>query len=298
MIHRYLIYGQWLKTYITGEHYQLCRHLSTLGWHLVEHTESQKIETIVSHPNIVFFVTYGAIDLSQLKICSDAYIIYKFDDQHDPNDLIGQHCCQVANLIVSPYAYLLSSIVSRKKFWLPYSCVDHDLKDLKYNHAPIARIFVSGCLNPDFYPFRHYVTNLHDSRIEYLPHPGYHEQSQRIIGQQYLQRINGYLCGFTDASKFRYLLLKNFEIAATGSLLLTDTSIEPEMNKIGFYNHEHCIFCRQETFLDKVTWILNPINRERVDKIRRRGMDLVRHHHLTSLRAKTFNHMVDELNLD
>ena len=81
-----------------------------------------------------------------------------------------------------------------------------------------------------------------------------------------------YLCCFTDALKFRYIVMKNFEIAATGSLLLTDKAVEKEMNELGFVDHETCIFCERETFLEKADWILDPRNREAIGIPRRTGM--------------------------
>ena len=79
-----------------------------------------------------------------------------------------------------------------------------------------------------------------------------------------------------------------------GSLLLTDRAIEKEMNQLGFVDYETCVFCNRETFLDRVSWILDPGNREAVDKIRMVGMNLVREKHLTKHRAAQINNLVTE----
>lgn len=77
--------------------------------------------------------------------------------------------------------------------------------------------------------------------------------------------------------------------------MLTDKLIEGEMGKLGFIDYETCIFCDRETFLDKVSWVLDGSNREKVDEIRRRGMKLVREHHMTRHRALELNELVEKV---
>ena len=106
---------------------------------------------------------------------------------------------------------------------------------------------------------------------------------------KYYKKLNEYICCFTDALRFGYIVLKNFEIAATGSLLLTDKMVEKEMNELGFIDRKTCIFSEKETFLEKVDWILDQRNREEVDAIRHAGMKLVRERHMTRHRAAQVN---------
>lgn len=84
------------------------------------------------------------------------------------------------------------------------------------------------------------------------------------------------------------MFLKNFEIAGSGSLLLTDSLIEKPMNELGFFDGVNCVFCTKENFLEKIDFILAPRNRAKVDEMRRAGMALVHTRHLTSHRARLF----------
>ena len=109
------------------------------------------------------------------------------------------------------------------------------------------------------------------------------------VAKSYQKTLNAFLCCFTDSSIHGYVFLKNFEIAGSGSLLLTDSLIEKPMNELGFFDGVNCVFCIKENFLEKIDFILAPRNRAKVDEMRRAGMALVHTRHLTSHRARLFN---------
>jgi hypothetical protein len=115
-----------------------------------------------------------------------------------------------------------------------------------------------------------------------------------LIRTNYYRKLNEYICCFSDALSFRYIVCKNFEIPSVGALLLTDRAIEREMNQLRFIDYETCIFCDRETFLDTVSWILDQRNREAVDNIRKADMNLVKQKHLTKHRAEQINNLVTE----
>ncbi len=91
--------------------------------------------------------------------------------------------------------------------------------------------------------------------------------------------MNEYICCFTDASKFSYVLLKVYEICSVGSLLLIDDTVKLQLNEIGFEDNINCIMCNKENIQEKIIWIVN--NKVAVDTIRKNGMILVRENHNT-----------------
>ena len=199
-----------------------------------------------------------------------------------------------ANYLISPYAYIRPC---QNLKWIPYSCVDEYVETLDFNNNPIHQIFISGAVS-DHYPFRQYVSSLNDSRIVRHVHPGYnnnYSKNTNGVGFDYLKKLNKYICCFSDASKYNYIMLKNFEITAAGSLLLTDKALEGELHRLGFIDNETCIMCEKSTFLDKILYILNPINRSEIDKIRLAGMKLAREKHLTSNRSLEFENFVNDI---
>jgi hypothetical protein len=205
-----------------------------------------------------------------------------------------------SDMVISPYAYAFNQHYKhRKVVWVPYSSAIEDCSDhqqITYNSTPKAKILLTGNIRFE-YPLREYVARLDHHDIEMVPHPGYGQHgraSQAVVRSRYYRMLNEYLCCFTDASIFRYILLKNFEIASVGSLLLTDKAIEREMNELGFVDFETCIFCEESTFLDRLSWILDTRNRETVDSIRLAGMLLVRQRHLTRHRAAAIANLMEE----
>jgi hypothetical protein len=155
---------------------------------------------------------------------------------------------------------------------------------------------MSGALAWDR-PFRQFVTELQDSRIHKLQHPGYENryvpESIQVVRGKWFREIHGYLCAFCDAHSLRYIHLRAFEIASVGTLLMADDLVEAEMKALGFVDGVTCIYCNKSNFVDRLDWVLAPENRGMVDRIRTSGMELCLQRHLTAMRADEFVDMVE-----
>jgi Glycosyl transferases group 1 len=182
---------------------------------------------------------------------------------------------------------------------MPYSSAIEGCRnyyEIGFNDTPRSKVLLSGSVAFDR-PFREYVANLKNNHIDKLPHPGYNrrydEYSPEFVRTNYFHILNKYLCWFVDAHTFRYLHLKNFEIASVGSLLLADDTIQSEMSALGFIDYETCIFSNQQNILKKIAWIVDDQNRATVDKIRLAGMRLARERHLTRHRASQIHALIE-----
>jgi hypothetical protein len=237
-----------------------------------------------------------------------AYKILRVDDlvSYDAKyDRILNSLITSSDMVISPCAYEFNRYFKHDfVVWVPYSsalegCKDHE--HISFNNNPICKILVSGSIAWDR-PLRQYAAGLKDARIDVLGHPGYSEkyddQSEAVVRRRYYEELSKYLCCFCDGHKYRYIHLKNFEIASVGSLLLTDRIIEKEMNELGFVDGQTCIFCDKSDFLDKVSWIVDEANRSAVDDIRMAGMKLTRERHMTKHRASQIDQLVNGLNLE
>jgi hypothetical protein len=296
--------ADWLESYVINEH-----------WYLIKLLNERCGYDIINCRRLDLFTRHGIDDLSSYDVLIVAYNvysqiplemisslkIYKMDDlENDPNyTRVATYHMNNSNIVISPYAYILRSYYQHDDVvWVPYSCAIESCEgheNISFNNSPKPKILVSGNM-ASTYQFRRFVASLNVEQIEVLPHPGYHnfDREKGAVRTRWFQKLNEYLCCFTDALTYRYILLKNFEIAGVGSLLLTDKCIETEMNQLGFVDYETCIFCDQESFLDKAAWILDNKNREQVDRIRRAGIKLVWSRHLTSHRADQINGLVEE----
>jgi hypothetical protein len=286
-----VLYASFLPTYIAQEHYMFIKNLEKYGWELVEAKDINTVSIYLQKKCVLFLFTYDGMDISSMQKSKDCILVYKYDDHHFQSS-IRKSILSMANYLISPYAYLNPK--SNKK-WVPYSCVDEFVNKLDFNKNPIEKIFVSGAVS-EHYPFRQYVLSLGDYRIVQQSHPGYgnkYDTYSKGVGIDYTKTLNNYICCFVDASRYDYIMLKNFEIAASGSLLLTDISLEKHLNELGFVDNKTCIMCNQSSFLDKITYILDSKNREIIDTIRYNGMRLAREKHLTSMRSKDFNDFIE-----
>lgn len=302
-IQKYVVYTDWIETYLTKESFLFSKRLELFGWKIIK-LSNLNIDYIKSNKCIVLCVTYDDFDISLIK-CDNVNIIYKIDDLY-PYKEIRNKCIENANLIISPYQYLFNTnevknmyknINNIKSFHIPYSSVDDFFYNICFNDNPIHKIFISGNTN-HVYPVRQFIKT--DPRfsayIESLDHPSYYNYSHNIINEEYYKKLNKYLCCYTDASIYKYVLLKIFEICSVGSLLLVDDSISEELNNLGFYNNINCIFCNKNNVEDKIKWILNIENRNLVDNIRKSGMELVRVNHTTTKRIEQFINIISNNN--
>jgi hypothetical protein len=124
-----------------------------------------------------------------------------------------------------------------------------------------------------------------NKNIEYFKHPGYRSVTENC--KYYSTILNNALCCFTDCAK-DYLLLKFFEIPATGSLLLCEVSdvLEPIIISMGFKDMVNCIFCNKDNVFDKINFILDPINLDIINTIRMNGYIFIRQNHTTDNRGQ------------
>ncbi len=279
-----------LSKYLAFEHWIFYKELEKLGWNIID-LNSEHLKNTISQSNAVLFGTYDelAFDLWGYR----GLTIYKLDDLHYFSDEILKQRAGIigsSDIIICPYQYIFHHYYAHGNvWWVPYSCADKFIPD--FNEDPEPRILVTGASYP-CYPFRNHLFGLDDNRIAKLNHPGYqrkYHDSDKCVGYDYFRLLNRYLCCFTDASIYKYVLLKNFEIAGSGSLLLTDDSIIEPMGKLGFIDGVNCIFSNLNNVREKISWILDARNRDEIDKIRINGMKLVKQYHLTSIRARSFD---------
>jgi hypothetical protein len=291
-----VIISDWLKTYITQEPYIFSQCLIKYKWEVIM-LSTLNIDDLKKHKSVVLFITYDDFDISKLK-CNNIKIIYKVDDLF-PYTEIRNKCINNCDEIISPYQYLFHnvkttypSILDKPGFWIPYSTVTDFYSDLQFNLSPIQKILISGCIDYK-YPFRQFMSELNNPHIEVFKHPGYNNYSHDTNNKKFYKKLNEYLCCFCDSLIFNYVLLKVFEIASVGSLLLVDDKISKQLNDLGFYDGENCVMCNQNNVSSKISWIFDDKNTIKVNSLRHKGFELARSRHNTEMRATLFNDIVE-----
>lgn len=294
---KYIIYADWIESYLALEPFTFVKNLEKYGWKIMKLSEID-IEKLKREKAIILCVTYDSFDISQLK-CENITLIYKIDDLY-PYEDIRKKCIDYTDFLIGPYQYLFKekkiiemypSINTKESYHIPYSAVNSFYKNIDFNNTPKEIIFISGNINC-VYPFRKHISKFSEY-IERLEHPSYNNYKHKIINEEYYNKLAEYLCCFTDASCYNYILLKVFEICSVGSLLLCDESIKNQLYNLGFHDNIHYIACNKDNLELKMKWILDKKNRKIVDEMRLRGMDLVRNNHSTSCRSQAFDAIIN-----
>lgn len=146
-----------------------------------------------------------------------------------------------------------------------------------FNTNPIDKILLSGNANY-CYPEREIMLNINNV-IYYT----YNIDDITTFNDNYNKELNKYIACFTSSvhiyneteKKYKntnMILLKTFEILASGSLLLMPLTEEVYLQKIGIINGENCILLDFDKCLnEQINNILDINNRININKIRYNG---------------------------
>ncbi|MCQ6559713.1 glycosyltransferase [Paenibacillus mendelii] len=196
------------------------------------------------------------------------------------------------NLIFSVYrdAFFRFFPEFAKKFvWLPHHVYTPVFKDYKLPKE--IDYLLMGAVGKDLYPVRTKI--LHRMKgtrgFVYHKHPGYkyfseQERKKALIGKNFAREINHSKLFFTDDSKYRYPISKYYEVAACNTLVVGTGS--RELNDLGFIHRKTFVEIDKHNFKDRAKYYLK--REKRREEIARRGYEMVRTHHATSIRARQF----------
>jgi hypothetical protein len=169
--------------------------------------------------------------------------------------------------------------------WSFHNCYDSCFN--KLNKNPINKVLVSGDLLKEAYPERYKMKNFNNIEIK-------NNRDGSNNEAHYAKFLNNYLCCFASSvspenlslynkktkkysrTNCNVILLKNYEILGSGSLLLNPLTEKPYLEKIGLIEHVNCMFVdmtNDKKIQDKIDFILNSKNRKFIDKVRKAGQN-------------------------
>jgi len=193
--------------------------------------------------------------------------------------------------IFSSYAYCSEQSAKFRPplIWFPHS-VRREFIPV-FNRDPARKFLLSGVRNATVYPERDNFANLKGQiPTDHLEYLGYSKNNHQHSGERYLSYISKYIASFTCASyeKTPYLLAKFFEIPASGALLLaSDHLVKDQMYEMGFRDGVNYLSVDgrdPKDLLKKAKYVLNPDNRDTIDRIRLNGYQLIQERHLLTHR--------------
>lgn len=254
--------------------------------------------------NLIFYEHVSQI--KEINIPTETKINIIIDDLHHQGEIKRKKIDSMnkSARILSTYGYCFNKFyksINVPVYWLPH-CATFNID---FNQNPINKILVSGRLHREIYPFRQlmYKMSKKNKLVEYLsPNCEYwidKDNEKFIYGERYMKKLNQYLVCFTcDACPQRpYLVAKHFEIAASGALLLAgNPSTKTYFAKLGFIDGVHYISTTMGNINDKIAYVLDPQNREEIDRIRLNGYEYAKAKHYYQNRAEYLNNIINNKN--
>ncbi len=188
-----------------------------------------------------------------------------------------------SNSELEPYK---DRIIFDTNVWSSYNSAFED-----FNPDPETRVCVSGSINRNHYPERFQMELLSktESMVIILPW---------IIDDQYGKKLNRYLCCFASpvhsvlGINTHLVLLKVFEILASGSLLLCPNTEEKYLNEIGLYHNKNCVLCDMKDISKVVNELVLLSNREKINQIRKRGYLFAKTHFTSEMKYKQIKRQI------
>lgn len=230
----------------------------------------------------------------------DIYVLVYSNDLHYKNNIINEKKKYYRDLVHNfknaficanyYYCYLNFYDIQPNKIIKYPVYVDDDFF-IEFNKEPVNKILLSGSKTKD-YPARKKLNNIaeYNKNIEVLT-------NLIFVGYNYIKYLNKFICCFTCCANksLPYIVGKFFEIPSTGSLLLAyDEFVKDELNNLGFIDGENYISCTLNNMEEKINYILNPDNIDKINYIRKNGYEFVWKYHKQSDRLKYIDNFVNK----
>lgn len=286
--------------------------LERRGWKILD-SDKPDVDDKLKNSNaeiIVFYMT----DMShqnprkkwELSENQSAVKIYISEDlQSIANKNANKFFAEHADSILVRYPEAFTQLVPKPKasvYWFPHFAGQDYLKAYTRNKEKVPKVFLSGSLNPNWYPLRIKALELLNEKnnhlVQHYLHVGYDQQIDPAKQRHdYAASMSATKIGLTGAGLgpsllAPYLVAKHFEIPATGSVMVTDKFVVPLMKRLGFEEGIHYLASSPETLaIDLANWLL-PENTENLEKIGSAGNLLVKEHHSIERRMMEFEAVV------
>lgn len=212
----------------------------------------------------VFVFTFDFWHQSYKKLYNARHC-YAFTFAYDIDQLNSIHCCTFT-----------SKRLIFNNLWSVY-----ENSIVPFNPNPVKKILLSGLICKKYYPERWSIYNRKYQEVDVRPH-SYSNPDLDNNDKTYAMALNGYLACFCSSVHIRIgnmpgrsnchaILLKVFEILASGSLLIVPETEIIYLKKLGLLVNVHYISADLSAFKKTINFVLSDKNRANIDNIRQCG---------------------------
>ena len=256
------------------------------------------------YPNlkVIFYYPHNTWNIYFTKLLSLSNykkIIY-LDDIHSDNysKKVNFHFCNSFDKIFCSYDYKVSKLRSEiditKVVPFPHYVSNHLVIDKqKIQFLKKKGIVLSGFDEPwrsEFYTIRHQLYLKYSDQLINL------KKDDNIFGYKFYNFINTSLAAISTPGNIGYIVAKYFEIPSSYTLLLAyDENIESHLQNLGFIDNINYISFNMNNVQDKIDFIKNPKNIDKIREITENGYDLIISKHLLTNRVVLLDNICNEL---
>ena len=223
-----------------------------------------------------------------------------FLNSKECQNLVNLSCFVCGYLVWALCIFSFRLLSKIEKFMAPSRVASKhmEIQRTKFNENPLRKVLLAGSMEKLQYPLRAWAFADNDKRIVHLAHPGYSagKSSEHIARPSdvnlLVSRIRNYntntlsasikggnfglfaskfLACFTDMMRFNSLISKHFEFAAAGCLVLSSNQDLAVLKSVGFEHMKTFVAYNKTDPGKAISWVLDPNNRETVDRIRYAG---------------------------
>lgn len=283
-------------------------HYKTLDYYLILYKSKFKnlddlLKFLYPDLEVIFYYPHNKWDINFTeKLSKSNYrkIIY-IDDMHSKNPKkVKFSLCNSFDKIFCSYAYkvpiLRKDIDISKVIAFPHYMCDHlTLDPINNNIKKKTGILLSGFGPKEVWRNLDYTVR-HELYCKYKTQLKFLDVAENIRGSAFYSVINSSLAAISTPGNIGYIVAKYFEIPSSNTLLLAyDENIKKDLEDLGFIDNENYISFNMDNIQDKINFINNRNNIDRIREITKNGYNLIKSKHLLTHRVILLDNICKEL---
>lgn len=307
------------RSFVAGFVDEFVSGLEDKGWKVMDSDTQAKTDNIaadifaatgVLNPEIVAFYMIdfeGSTHLLERwrKLSEQKFVkVFIAEDLNNETNLdAAKQFAQWGDAVFARYPEAFTKTIAPNRvlcFPFYHGAGRHYFEAARFDEEKKPQLLLSGAVDQTFYPLRYAALKVSKSKpglVIQRQHPGYKTGEINPVqeAKNYAADLASYKIAVTGAvmgpklPMAPSLVAKHFEIAATGTVLITDAFVAPLMAKIGFIENIHYLVATPESLEATLYYWLKPENAARLNQISKAGHDLVKSRHSLEHRVEQFD---------
>lgn len=310
------------RTFVAGFVNEFVSGLEKTGWVIVDYehemqsrdvlADIRKATGISREPDIVAFYLPDFINREdhwkEVSKSSFTKILISEDLNHARSHAIAREFADWGDAVFARYPEAFTNVISPRKvlaFPLYHAATHWYFEAFEKSYQKKSSALLSGATYSNFYPLRSAAIDImskHPDLVEQRKFPGYGTNlDPDKEARDYANDIASHLLSITGAGMGNtpapYILAKHFEIAAAGSVIITDEFVAPQLLKLGFIENIHYVSATPDNLKEVIQKWLLPENKDKLIEIGKAANALVKEKHTIEHRIAEFDEITVKVHL-